>query len=76
MIELAPELIGLLGFGLMMVLIVIGVPIAFAMLGVAAVGLFLVGGPNHAATQLSLTFVEQGSNFILIAIPLYMLMGQ
>ena len=74
--EIAPELVGLLGFAVMMLLIVIGVPIAFAMLAVAAGGLFIVGGPVHAETQLSLTFGEQGSNFILIAIPLYMLMGQ
>jgi C4-dicarboxylate transporter, DctM subunit len=74
--EISPELVGLLGFAVMMVLIVIGVPIAFAMLAVAAGGLFIVGGPLHAETQLSLTFTEQGSNFILIAIPLYMLMGQ
>jgi tripartite ATP-independent transporter DctM subunit len=74
--EIAPQIVGLLGFGLMIVLIVSGVPIAFAMLAVAAGGLFIVGGPLHAETQLSLTFAEQGSNFILIAIPLYMLMGQ
>jgi C4-dicarboxylate transporter, DctM subunit len=74
--EITPELVGLLGFAVMMLLIVIGVPIAFAMLAVAAGGLFIVGGPVHAETQLSLTFGEQGSNFILIAIPLYMLMGQ
>lgn len=74
--EIAPQVVGLLGFGVMIVLIASGVPIAFAMLAVAAGGLFIVGGPLHAETQLSLTFAEQGSNFILIAIPLYMLMGQ
>jgi C4-dicarboxylate transporter DctM subunit len=74
--EIAPQVVGLLGFGIMIVLIASGVPIAFAMLAVAAGGLFIVGGPLHAETQLSLTFAEQGSNFILIAIPLYMLMGQ
>lgn len=71
-----PQIVGLLGFGFMMVLIVAGIPIAFAMLTVSAIGMFIVGGPTHAETQLSITFVEQGTNFILIAIPLYLLMGQ
>ena len=38
-----PNLIGLLGFVGMLGLIVLGVPIAFAMLVTACVGLFAVG---------------------------------
>ena len=71
-----PQTIGMIAFGFMLVLIVIGVPIGISMLGTAAVGLFIVGGPIHAETQLSITFVEQGTNFIIVAIPLYFLMGQ
>jgi C4-dicarboxylate transporter, DctM subunit len=71
-----PQTIGMIAFGFMLVLIVIGVPIGISMLGTAAVGLFIVGGPIHAETQLSITFVEQGTNFIVVAIPLYFLMGQ
>ena len=73
---LDPQIIGLIAFGLMLGLIAIGVPIAFAMLAIAAIGLFIVGGPIHAETQLSITFIEQGANFVIVAIPLYFLMGQ
>ncbi len=73
---LDPQIIGLISFGLMLGLIAIGVPIAFAMLAIAAIGLFIVGSPIHAETQLSITFIEQGSNFVIVAIPLYFLMGQ
>jgi tripartite ATP-independent transporter DctM subunit len=71
-----PTTVGLLAFAGMMVLIVIGVPIAFAMLTTAAAGYALVGRPGFAETQLSLTFVELGSAFVFVAVPLYFLMGQ
>ena len=44
----------------MMVLIVMGVPIGFAMLTTAVVGYFIVGRPNFAETQLSITFFIKG----------------
>ena len=71
-----PTTVGLLAFVGMMVLIVVGVPIGFAMLATASVGFFIVGRPNFAETQLSLTFIEQGTSFVFVAVPLYFLMGQ
>ena len=71
-----PSIVGILGFVGMMVLIVMGVPIGFAMLTTASVGFFIVGRPNFAETQLSLTFFEQGSSFVFVAVPLYFMMGQ
>ncbi|MEK9662360.1 MAG: TRAP transporter large permease [Alphaproteobacteria bacterium] len=71
-----PATVGFLSFGGMLLLIVIGVPIAFAMLTTAAVGFFIVGRPGFAETQLSLNFVEQGTSFVFVAVPLYFLMGQ
>ena len=71
-----PSVVGLLAFGGMMVLIVMGVPIGFAMLTTAVVGFFIVGQPNFAETQLSITFFDQGSNFVFVAVPLYFMMGQ
>ena len=71
-----PNLIGLLGFVGMLGLIVLGVPIAFAMLVTACVGLFAVGGPNHAETQIAITFTDVGANFVMVAVPLYFMMGQ
>lgn len=71
-----PSTVGILSFGGMMLLIVIGVPIAFSMLMTAAVGFYIVGRPGFAETQLSLTFIEQGTAFAFVAVPLYFLMGQ
>jgi tripartite ATP-independent transporter DctM subunit len=71
-----PSLIGILGFAGMMVLIVMGVPIGFAMLTTAAVGFFAVGEANFAETQLSITFFDQGTSFVFVAVPLYFMMGQ
>jgi C4-dicarboxylate transporter DctM subunit len=71
-----PSIIGLLGFAGMMVLIVMGVPIGFAMLTTAAVGFFAVGESNFAETQLSITFFDQGTSFVFVAVPLYFMMGQ
>jgi C4-dicarboxylate transporter DctM subunit len=71
-----PNIIGVLSFVGMLLLIVVGVPIGFAMLATAAVGFFIVGRPNFAETQLAVTFVDQGTSFVFVAVPLYFLMGQ
>ncbi|MEM9196877.1 MAG: TRAP transporter large permease [Pseudomonadota bacterium] len=71
-----PITVGALAFLFLMALILIGIPIGFAMLTTASLGYMVVGRPSFAETQLSLTFVNQGQNFILVAVPLYFLMGQ
>ena len=71
-----PSTVGILAFGGMMALIIMGVPIGFAMLTTAVVGFFIVGQPNFAETQLSITFFDQGSSFVFVAVPLYFMMGQ
>ena len=71
-----PSTVGLLAFVGMMILIVMGVPIGFAMLTTAVVGFFIVGRPNFAETQLSITFFDQGTSFVFVAVPLYFMMGQ
>jgi tripartite ATP-independent transporter DctM subunit len=60
----------------MMVLIVIGVPIGFAMLTTSVVGYLSIAPSNFAETQLSITFFDQGSSFVFVAVPLYFMMGQ
>ena len=71
-----PSFVGILAFAGMMVLIVMGVPIGFAMLTTAVVGYFIIGRPNFAETQLSITFFDQGTSFVFVAVPLYFMMGQ
>lgn len=71
-----PNLVGILAFGGMMLLIVMGVPIGFAMLTTAVVGYLTVAPSNFAETQLSITFFDQGTSFVFVAVPLYFMMGQ
>jgi tripartite ATP-independent transporter DctM subunit len=73
---MGPELIGVIFLAGMLLLIVAGVPIAFAMLASATVGFFVIGGSLHAETQLVLNIWDRGTSFVLTAIPLYLLMGQ
>jgi len=69
----------LIGIGflvIMLILIVVGVPIAFAMLATASVGLLVIGGLNYPETQLVLNLWQGGTDFVLTALPLYLLMGE
>lgn len=70
-----PLLIGYVGLGVLLVLLFFGVPIAFAMGTVGLVGIALVTGVVQALAQATLIAWEQGTNFTLICIPLFILMG-
>ncbi|HVZ51170.1 MAG TPA: TRAP transporter large permease subunit, partial [Pseudolabrys sp.] len=67
---------GIIGLAAMLALIALGIPIAIALLATGAVGLIVMGGPLFAETQLLLNLWDQGTDFALTAIPLYLLMGQ
>ncbi len=71
-----PNLVGILAFFGMMLLIVLGVPIGFAMLTTSVVGYLSIAPENFAETQLSITFFDQGTSFVFVAVPLYFMMGQ
>lgn len=67
--------IGIIGFIVLFLLLAIGMPIAFAMLTVASVGLVVVGGLPAALTQLQLTPYTRVASYIMSTIPLFVLMG-
>ena len=69
-------LIGMLGVVLLLVLLVIGVPIGFAMAFTGIVGLWIVEGAAPAMAHAALVPWEHGRDFIFVAIPLFVLMGQ
>jgi C4-dicarboxylate transporter DctM subunit len=69
-------IVGLIFLFFMLVLIAIGVPIAFAMLATASIGLYLIGGLAYPETQLVLNLWDGGTDFVLTALPLYILMGE
>ena len=71
-----PTLIGIVAIVLMLALIAIGVPIGFALGVVGVAGNVLVIGLPQTALQIQLIAWESGNNFLLIAAPLFILMGQ
>lgn len=68
--------VGIAFISIMLVLIGIGIPIAFAMLGAATLGLYLIGGVAYPETQLVLNLWDRATDFVLTALPLYILMGE
>lgn len=71
-----PSTIGLIGFAALLGLIAAGVPIAFAMAAVGIVGNLVLVGVTPTAAQVGLNAWENATNFVLIALPMFVLMGQ
>ena len=69
-------IIGAAAVGLMLLLVAIGMPIAFAMALVGSLGLIWFGGVDQAAMQLTSIGWETGTDFIFITAPMFILMGQ
>ncbi len=71
-----PVYVGLIGIGLMLVLLVIGVPIAFAMAVVGIIGTAVVVGIPQTLSQVTLVTWDKGTDFVIVCIPLFIFMGQ
>jgi len=69
-------LIGIIGIIFLFFLILIGVPIAFAMAFTGIIGLWIIEGPSATLAHIGLIPWEHGRDFIFVAIPLFILMGQ
>lgn len=68
-------IVGYSGMAIMLVLVFIGVPLAYAMASVATVGLILTMDLTAASTQSMFIAWEQGQSFTLMSIPLFIMMG-
>ena len=68
-------MMGYCGIAVMLLLSVLGMPMAYAMCVVASLGLCFTLGPMNSATQVILVTWQQGSNFALMSIPLFIFMG-
>lgn len=68
-------MLGYIGIVVMLLLSVLGMPLAYAMCVVASIGLSVTLGPVNAATQTMFVTWEQASNFSLMSIPLFIFMG-
>lgn len=71
-----PLLAGSIAVLAMVVLTFLGVPIAYALAGVAVVGNVVLVGWQQTAMQTFLVTWEMGTNFLLIAVPLFVFVGQ
>ena len=60
----------------MLVLVIAGLPVGLTLMGAGALGYTLLSGPSQALTQIGLVLWDNGTNFVLVAVPLFILMGQ
>ncbi|NMM46211.1 TRAP transporter large permease [Rhodospirillaceae bacterium KN72] len=67
--------IGFLGLAVLLVLLAIRIPVAFAMFAVGLGGLMILNGPAQALSVLSSETFSLASNAELVVIPLFILMG-
>jgi tripartite ATP-independent transporter DctM subunit len=67
---------GVFGIAAMFALLMLGVPIAFAMAISGAVGLWILEGPGPAMAHSLLIPWDEGRSFVFVTIPLFVLMGQ
>jgi len=72
---MSPEAIGLLGIGLLLVLFLLRMPVAFSMILVGLVGFAYLGGTDSALSLLAQDFYETLSSYPLSVIPMFILMG-
>src|SRR3546814_9169810 len=71
-----PITVAYIGMGIMLAMIAMGVPIAFAMTAVGAAGTWVLVGPGAMFTQLQMNAVQKGMQFTMVALPMFILMGQ
>lgn len=71
-----PFVLGILSIILMIALTFLGVPIALALLAIGAVGNIYLMGLPQTSMQIHMITWETGTNFLLIAVPLFVFMGQ
>ncbi len=70
-----PSTIGLVGLVVMFILLLLRVPVAFAMFGVGFAGIYILNGWNAAWSLLASEAFTLGSSPELVVIPLFILMG-
>ena len=74
--ELTPSLVGIIGFVALFVLIFLKFPISFAFLLIGFFGIFYFSNFKAAAGAAAITMWNYSTSYILMAVPLFMLMGQ
>lgn len=72
--DIGPGLITIILFGSLVLVLIAGLPLAFALGGVGTVFIILLWGPSGLGVLASRAYMTMGS-FILIAIPMFVFMG-
>ena len=72
---MSASMIGLVGFIVMFVMIMIGVPVFVSMLTVALVGIWVTAGPNMMWMQFTQSPINTAASFNYAVLPLFMLLG-
>ncbi|MCB2190156.1 MAG: TRAP transporter large permease subunit [Deltaproteobacteria bacterium] len=67
-------LLTLIVFSSLIVLLAVGIPIAFAMLGIAVVGIYFTWGPQGLLVLFNTAYAE-GTSYLLLAVPLFIFMA-
>ena len=71
-----PTAVGLIGVVVLFGLLLFGVPIAFAMGLTGALGLLILEGTSSTLAYMALIPWDEGRNFVLVTVPLFVFMGQ
>ncbi|MHB8766907.1 MAG: TRAP transporter large permease [Deferrisomatales bacterium] len=72
---MSPELTGIVGIGILLLLFLLGVPVAFAMAVVGFAGFAYLAGVDSALALLAQDVFETLSSYPLSVIPMFILMG-
>lgn len=69
------NVIGLVMFGVMLVMILLGFPVFLSLMAPSFAGLWLIGGANMALMQFTTGIFNQAATYKFAVLPLFMLMG-
>jgi tripartite ATP-independent transporter DctM subunit len=74
MAELGPEWLTLILFGTLVILLLVGLPLVFALGGTATLFIIFIWGPDALAVLSNRTYTAM-SMFMLVAVPMFIFMG-
>ncbi len=72
---MSPEVVGVVGIGVLVLIFLFRMPVAFAMALVGLAGFACISGPGAAFSLLGRDIFEQFTSYPLSAIPMFILMG-
>jgi len=71
-----PELVGIVGIGIMLLLMFLGIPIAVCMASVGLVGYAVLCGTHKALVMVGMVPYSTVASYVLSVLPVYLLLGE